>query len=93
MINMQSSDKKAITGAQLRAARALLKWSAQDVADHAGVGVATVRRAERDDGSINTTAANAKAMCIALESAGVQFIPENGGGPGVRLQDVSRNDT
>ena len=84
-IIMQSSDKKPITGAQLRAARALLKWSAQDVADAAQLGVATIRRAESEDGEIGATPANAAAIRRALESAGVQFIAENGGGAGVRL--------
>lgn len=83
---MQSSDKKTITAPQLRAGRALLKWSAQDLADAASIGVATVRRAESDVGEIETTAANALAIRNALETAGVEFIPENGGGAGVRLQ-------
>ena len=73
-----------ITGTQIRAARALLGITAQELADAAAVGVATVRRAETAD-SPATTPANLKAMQLALESAGVTFIDRNGGGPGVRL--------
>ncbi len=76
---------KEITGAQIRAARALVRWSAEDLAVAASVGVATVRRAEAEDGIPATTIANRKAICGALEAAGIEFIPENGGGPGVRL--------
>ncbi|RWL99946.1 transcriptional regulator [Mesorhizobium sp.] len=76
---------KEITGAQIRAARALVRWSAKDLAVAASVGVATVRRAEAEDGVPPTTIANRKAICSALETVGIEFIPENGGGPGVRL--------
>jgi transcriptional regulator with XRE-family HTH domain len=78
-----------ITGAQIRAARALIRWSAEDLASAASVGIATIRRAEAEDGLPTTTTANLKAIRHALEAAGVEFIPENGGGPGVRLARVS----
>lgn len=80
-----------ITGAQIRAARALIRSSAEDLAAAAGVGVATVRRAEAEDGSPATTTANLKAIRLALEDAGVEFISENGGGPGVRLAKKARS--
>ena len=83
---MQSSDKKTITSSQIRAARALLKWTAQDVADAANIGVATVRRAEKDENEMTITIANRLAIKAALEAAGIEFITENGGGPGVRLK-------
>ncbi|TXM64028.1 transcriptional regulator [Methylobacterium sp. WL103] len=76
-----------ITGAQLRAARAFLRWTAQEVADASRLGVATVRRAELQDGPLSITAANAEAIRRALEAAGLEFIPQNGGGPGVRLRE------
>ena len=77
---------KTLTGAQLRAARALLRWRAEDLATNSKVGVATVRRAEAIDGETGLTAANAAAVRLALESAGVIFVDENGEGPGVRLR-------
>ena len=75
-----------IFSAQLRAARALLRWSALDLAKASKVGVATIRRVETIEGEIPVTAANERALRTALESAGVEFIDENGGGPGVRLR-------
>ncbi|MET4448949.1 transcriptional regulator with XRE-family HTH domain [Bradyrhizobium sp. GM2.2] len=75
-----------LSSAQLRAARALLRWSALDLAKASKVGVATIRRVEVIDGEIPVTAANEQALRQALESAGVEFIDENGGGPGARLR-------
>ena len=49
------------------------------------VGVATIRRAELTEGETSMTTANDSAVRRALESNGVEFIDENGGGPGVRL--------
>ncbi|YBV95141.1 transcriptional regulator (plasmid) [Phyllobacteriaceae bacterium JZ32] len=76
-----------ITGAQIRAARALLRWTADDLAKAASVGVTTVRRAEAEDGLPSITAANLKLIKITLEDAGIEFIPENGGGVGVRFKN------
>lgn len=81
-----------ITGAQIRAARALVRWSAEELANAASVGIATVRRAEAEDGVPPTTAANLNAIRLALQTAGVEFIRENGGGPGVRFaQKLTRS--
>jgi len=77
---------QTITGAQLRAARALIRWTAQDVAEEAGIGLATVRRAEGTDGAVQMTVGNQRLVRQALEAAGVEFIDANGGGPGVRLR-------
>lgn len=78
---------QAINSAQIRAARAMLKITAQELAEAAGVGVATVRRAETDDGGNPTKVVN-QALRRALEAAGIEFIPENGGGAGVRFQKL-----
>lgn len=76
-----------ITGAQIRAARALLRWSAERLAKEAKLGVATVRRADLADDAVPAmTAANLDAIQRALEAAGIQFIPQNGGGAGVRYR-------
>ena len=76
-----------LTPAQIRAARALLRWRAEDLAAHSAVGVATVRRAELAEDETVMTAANNAAIRRALEDAGVLFIAENGGGAGVRLRE------
>lgn len=73
-----------LSGPQIRAARALIRWSADDLAKAARVGIMTVRRAEAVDGPIPVNPANADAMQRALESAGVEFT--NSGQPGVRLK-------
>jgi hypothetical protein len=79
-----------ISSAQIRAARALLKWSAQDLASASALGVNTIRRAEVAEEGIALTAANSLAVRNALETAGVEFIDENGGGPGVRLKKSTK---
>jgi hypothetical protein len=79
-----------LSGAQIRAARALVRWSAADLADASSLGANTVRRAEVSDGETSMTIANDQAIRRALEAAGVEFIDENGGGPGVRLRKPTR---
>ena len=75
-----------LTSAQIRAARSLIRWSAEDLAARSSLSVATIRPAELTDAETSMTAANDLAVRRALESAGVEFIDENGGGPGVRLK-------
>jgi hypothetical protein len=75
-----------ISSAQVRAARALLRWTALDLATASRVGVATIRRVEVVDGPIPVTAANEAALRGALEAAGIEFIDEDGGGAGVRFR-------
>jgi hypothetical protein len=89
---MRSGDRFHITGSQIRAARAFLRWSADDLAARTKLGVATIRRAEAQDGIITLTPANADAIQSAFEAAGIQFIFENGGGPGVRLRHPIREN-
>jgi transcriptional regulator with XRE-family HTH domain len=72
-----------ITGTQLRMARAALKIGVRDVAALAKVSPATVTRIESDQPANTSTLA---AIRMALESAGVIFIDQNGEGPGVRLR-------
>ena len=82
---------KALTSDQIRAARALVRWRAEDLARESAVGVATIRRAELTERQTSMTAANDLAVRRALEFAGVEFIDENGGGPGVRLGKAARD--
>jgi hypothetical protein len=81
---------RKISSAQMRAARALLRWSALDLAKASKVGVATIRRAEVAEGEIPVTLANEAALRRALESAGVEFT--NGDRPGVRLSTEAARD-
>ena len=82
----------SLSSAQIRAARALLRWSALALAQKASLGVNTIRRAEVAEGETSLTAANDLAIRRALETAGVEFIDENGGGPGVRLRRSREGD-
>jgi hypothetical protein len=91
---MKSSRKgKSLTSPQIRAARGLLRWSAEDLAREAALGLATIRRAEGAENETSMTLANDLAVRRALESAGVEFIDENGGGPGVRLRKRHQKKT
>ena len=67
-----------------RAARGLLDWSQTDLAEKAGVSLSTVR--DFETGKRTPIGNNIAAMQKAMENAGVEFIPENGGGAGVRLR-------
>jgi transcriptional regulator with XRE-family HTH domain len=64
-------------------ARTALGWGVRDLAAAAKVGVDTVTRFERGDTLKERTV---EAIRHTLEAAGVEFIPENGGGAGVRLR-------
>jgi len=81
---------KPLNSAQIRAARSLIRWSAEDLAGKASLSVATIRRAELTDNETSMTAANDLAVRRALEAAGVEFIDENGGGAGVRLRKPAK---
>ena len=75
-----------VTGSQIRMARAALRWSAKDLAERAGVSWETIQRMETR-GTEPSRSGNVESVRAALESAGVQFIDQNGGGPGVRLKE------
>ena len=68
---------------QVRMARAAVGWGVRELAERAGVTANTVTRIENGADAKQSTM---DALQRALESAGVEFIPENGGGPGVRLK-------
>ncbi|WP_394107665.1 helix-turn-helix domain-containing protein [Xanthobacter autotrophicus] len=71
---------------QSRMARAAVGWGVRELAKAAGVSVDTVSRLEKGETLLPRTV---EAIQIALEMAGVEFIEENGGGPGVRLRKGS----
>jgi hypothetical protein len=79
--------KHLLSGGQIRAARALLRWSIEDLARQASLGLNTIKRAEAKDGPTSLTAANELAIRRAFESAGVEFT--NGDQPGVRLTEAA----
>jgi transcriptional regulator with XRE-family HTH domain len=71
---------------QIRAARALLGWSQDRLADAADVGVATIRRIEPLDGLVTGNVSTQIRIQQAFERAGIRFIDaDSSGGIGVRL--------
>ncbi len=71
--------------AQIRAARAMLDWSLVDLAKAAGVSVSAVSRAEGRDPE-QVAEGTWGAIGVAMETAGVHFLEDDGDGAGVRLR-------
>jgi hypothetical protein len=69
----------------------VLRWTAEDLAREASLGLNTVKRAELADDETSLTLSNDLALRRALEAAGVIFIDEDGiAGPGLRLRKRQR---
>jgi len=75
---------------QIKAARALLDWSQEQLAAAAEISVPTIKRLEAQGGPLGGRSETGAKIRFALERAGIEFIDENGGGPGVRLRDRQR---
>ena len=80
--------RRMISPEQCRAARALLDWSQDQLSKKASVGIVTVRQLEA--GTHEPRRATLDVIKRALVDAGVEFIDENGGGPGVRLRKAAK---
>jgi predicted transcriptional regulator len=70
----------------MRAARALVRWEQRDLANASSVSLPTIKRLESKPGLMAAHMSTLVALKRALEAAGVEFIDENSGGPGVRLR-------
>ena len=75
---------------QVKAARALLHWSQEELAEAAEVSIPTIKRLEAVDGPLGGRSETANKIWSALHAAGVEFIEENGGGAGVRMRKRQR---
>ena len=76
-----------LTSEQIRAARSLLRWTAQDLADRSGVSWRTIQRLESATGVPASHSKNLEAIRRAFEKAGVLFIDQTEeSGPGVKLR-------
>jgi len=73
------------TPPQCRGARGILDWTQERLATEAQVSLSTVK--DFESGRRTPIVNNLAAMQRALEAAGIEFIPENGGGPGARLRN------
>lgn len=74
-----------ISSRQIKAARALLGWKGQDLAERSGVGVTTLRRYETQEGIPNANASVIRAIKDCLESEGIVFSGDPVSSPGVSL--------
>lgn len=81
-----------LTSHQIRAARALLRWTAAELAAKSGVSYHAIQRAENADGIPNMHTRNLMAVKSALEAAGITFLDgvNDPAGQGVRLRPISR---
>jgi len=75
-----------ITSDQIRAARALLRWSGKELAERTGLGFSTLMRLEVLEGVPSAQAKTLDAIQKAFEAAGIEFIGTPEDGPGVRLR-------
>ena len=78
-----------ITGSQVRAARALLGWTAQQLSDQSGISLQTISRIEQQDEIPDARTTTLNALAAALDRGGVAFLNTGStreGGPGVRLK-------
>jgi predicted transcriptional regulator len=73
-----------ITPEQCRVARGLLGWNLENLAYKAAVSIVTVHKFEA--AAHSPPRATIRFIQRAFEGAGIEFIDENGGGPGVRLR-------
>ena len=76
-----------ITPTLSRAARVLLGWNQDDLAEHSSVGINTIRMFEGSKSKPHKS--TVRLLTETFEKAGIEFIEENGGGPGVRLRAKS----
>ena len=82
---MSTEKVETISADQCRAGRALLDLTQPALASRAGLGLSTIVDFERARRPVSSAAIS--AICKALQTAGVEFIKENGGGAGVRLRN------
>jgi predicted transcriptional regulator len=78
------------TTRQIKAARALLAWSQEELANASGKSEPTIARLESAEGELGGRPDTVQKIIAALEKAGCIFLDENGEGAGVRLRKVKR---
>lgn len=83
---MALSSALVLTGAQVRAARAMTGLTAKQLAQAADLSFSTVRRAEDADGVVSISLESAYALAAALEAHGVEFLAPDGDDGGVRYR-------
>ncbi len=74
-----------MNAAQIRAARGLLKWTQADLSKLSGIGTATIKRLEAQEGDLDGHAGTLRNIERAFLDAGIEFIPADEKGHGVRM--------
>ena len=93
LISQYVSGEGMLLPEQIKAARSLLGWNQNDLAQASTVGVATIKRIELSQKILRGRAENIYLIEKALEEAGIVFIAsDENGGPGVRLRDEPDRD-
>ena len=92
-MKMASKSILKVSIRQIKAARALLDWSQEQLAAAAVVSIPTIKRLEANDGPLGGRGQTVEKILKSMEAAGVEFIDENGGGPGVRLRKPNKRKT
>jgi hypothetical protein len=83
---------RVITGMQIRASRAALRWSAEVLAARAKVGVQTIKRLEATDGVPLGRSKTLQEVQLALERAGIEFVGTPLDRPGIRFSNLSTSE-
>jgi ribosome-binding protein aMBF1 (putative translation factor) len=81
------------TSYQLRAARAILRWSIEDLSQKTGIGTTTLKRFESGDGVPNGHLRNFETIKGVLEKAGIEFLGSPEEGAGVRWKPKSNKES
>jgi len=68
----------------------MLRWSSEDLSKKAGIGTATIKRLEVQDGVPSVNTKTLIAIKQALEGAGIEFIGDPDNSPGLRLLSNSK---
>jgi len=83
-----------ITSAQIKAARALLRWDQARLAKEAGLSLPTIQRMEASGGTVRSNVDSLVKVVEALDRAGIELIGEEaqstGRGRGVRLKEPGK---
>jgi transcriptional regulator with XRE-family HTH domain len=82
-----------ISGLQIRAARAALRWTIEELAQKSGLGVRTIKRFEAVDGIPSSRTSTLVELKNALEAAGIEFIGTLDDNPGIRLRSRKMPET
>jgi hypothetical protein len=89
-VNTSGINLSKLSSEQIRAARALLRWEQRELAEASGISLPSIKRLETQPGPLAAQERTVFELRHALEKGGVEFIPENGGGAGVRLKKRKR---